>query len=541
MAKNVNAHDFLVELKHVLSIDDMIKGQLLMESFALLAAKPQNQVLGELARSNTSTAISLLAHLVVSGEEYAVPRLVIRAMLLKGAMENPGHLLGLLGNPAYRDKKILVEILGELEYADAVPDLLTILDSTQDRELLQAVIGALGAMGNIDTVTTISEYLYSGSRELVVTAIKALANIESEMSVRYLADRMGTDSDLDMLILDAFAVLQDQQALEELAATLRVPHANIRNRARSNLIKIGAKAIPTLTAHLTDPDPDLRILTLNVLGFIGDDSAVRSIRQLLNDEPEDANIRFAAYEALGMLPLKSGSYMLADGLTDREDHVRIATAKAIERNCTDILIAGVRNMVQQGGREAERVVAAFINAEAYKVIMKIVDLEEFHDLAVDFFITKAHPDLRLQFAKLFRDNGLLDLAHRITTGEEAGEKPLVYAVDDSRMILSIYKNVLFQIGVDSRLFEFPASAIEQVKKEKPDLIFTDLNMPDITGIELTENIRALYSKEELPIIMVTTQGENADYDEALKLGVNRILHKPFSAEELQAAMAEVGL
>ena len=105
--------------------------------------------------------------------------------------------------------------------------------------------------------------------------------------------------------------------------------------------------------------------------------------------------------------------------------------------------------------------------------------------------------------------------------------------------LSIYKNVLFQIGVDSRLFEFPASAIEQVKREKPDLIFTDLNMPDITGIELTENIRALYSKEELPIIMVTTQGENPDHEEAIQVGVNQILHKPFTAEELQAAISEV--
>lgn len=537
---SVNAEDFLVELNHVLTQDDMIKGQLLMESFALLDGKAQNQVLGELTRSNTGTAISLLAHLVVSPVTYAVPSLVIRSMLLKSGLENPGHLLALLDNPAYLDKEILVQIIGEMEYAEAVSALLKILDSSQDRELLKAVIQALGTIGSQETIVTISEYLYSGSRELVVAAIQALANIDSESSVRYLAERMGTDSDLDLLILDGFAKLQDQLALDELAGALNSPHAHIRNRARTNLIKIGLKAIPTLTANLADSDPDLLILTLNVLGFIGDDSAVRAIRQLLHDEPEDANVRFAAYEALGMLPLKSGSYVLADGLTDKEDHVQIATAKAIERNCTDILIAGVENMVQQGGREAERVVAAFLNAEAYKVVMRIVELKEFQELAVDFLLSKAHPDLRNQFARLFRDNGYADLARRITPDEEAGvDKLLVYAVDDSRMILSIYKNVLFQIGVDSRLFEFPASAIEQVKKEKPDLIFTDLNMPDITGIELTENIRALYSKEELPIIMVTTQGENPDHEEAIRVGVNQILHKPFTAEELQAAMSEV--
>ncbi len=537
---SVDPNDFLVELRHILKQDDMIKGQLLMASFGLLDAKAQNQVLGELARSDTDTAISLLAHLAVSPRTFAVPPLVIRSMLLKNSLENPDHLLRLLDNQSYRNKRILIEIIGEMEYGQAVPSLLKILDSSQEKELLAAVLGALGAIGSHETINTISEYLYSGSRELVVAAIKALSNIETEYSVKSLVERMGTDSDLDLLIIDGFARLQNQPALNELSLALNSSHAHIRNRARSNLIRIGAKAIPTLTENLTSSDNDLLILTLNVLAFIGDDSAVRAIRQLIHDEPQDANVRFAAYEALGMLPLKSGSYLLADGLTDREDHVRIATAKAIERNCTDILIAGVQNMVQQGGQEAEQVVAAFLNAEAYKVIMRIAEIDEFQKLAVDFLVNRAHPDLRCRFAGLFRENGYNDLARSvIPEKEKKTEKPLAYAVDDSRMILSIYKNILFEIGVDSRLFEFPASALEQLKKEKPDLIFTDLNMPDITGLELAENIRALYSKEDLPIIMVTTQGENADHDEAIKIGVNQILHKPFTAEELQAAMDEI--
>lgn len=533
----IQENNFLDELHHILGCDDMIKGQLLMQSFGDLSPKAQNKVLGELTSSNTDTAISLLAFLAVS-KGYDVPPLVVRSILLKRGLENPQHFLDLLKNEAYKNKKVLVEIIGEMQFEEAIPVFIGILDSSQDMPLLATVLNGLGAIGSPEPTSTISDYLYSGNRELVVAAIGALSNIDTRESVEALAERMGTDSDLDLLILDGFAGLQDQMALDQLSNGLRSLSAHIRNHARSRLIGIGIKAIPTLTANLNDPDTDLQILTLNVLGFIGDDSAVRAIRRLLHTEPDNANVRFAAYESLGMLPLKKGAYVLADGLTDPEAHVRIATAKAIERNTTDIIMTGIRNMIERKNLEAKQVVEAFLNAEAYKVVMEVVDLSEFQDLAVDFLMNRAHPDLRHQFEKMFRERGHLDLAKRIRMVDTAviEGKPLIYAVDDSRMILSIYKNILFEIGAEPQLFEFPASAIEQVKREKPDLIFTDLNMPEISGVELTRNIRALYSKEDLPIIMVTTQSENQDHDEAFALGVNQILTKPFSAEDLRAAI-----
>ncbi len=534
-----NGNDFLDELQHVLASDDMIKGRLLADCFAALDGKSQNMALTELSRSDTDTAVSLLACLAC-GKKYAVPSLVIRSLLLKSSLDKPAHLLHLLKDGGDSSKWILAEIAGEMELKKAVPSLLKILDKSKNLELLRAALTALGAIGSPESISTISEYLYSGNRELVVGAIQALSNIDRPESVQCLTERMGTDSDLDLLILDGFAEHKDQLALDALSDSLRSPYAHIRNHARSRLTLIGAKTIPTLTANLDDPDPDFQVLTLNTLGFIGDDSAVHAIRNLLHDEPENANVRFAAYEALGMMPLEKGAYVLANGLTDIEDHVRIATARAIERNCTDILVAGIRNMIQAGGSEAERVVSAFLNVEAYKIVLLVADLAEFQKLAVDFLTTRAHPDLRNQFKKLFRKRGYTELADRLIQGETTDEtKQLVYAVDDSRMILSIYKNVLFEIGAEPQLFEFPASAIEQVKKQKPDLIFTDLNMPEISGVELTRNIRALYSKEDLPIIMVTTQSENPDFDEAYEVGVNHILTKPFSPDDLRGVIDEL--
>ncbi|MFW6005486.1 MAG: response regulator, partial [Desulfonatronovibrionaceae bacterium] len=97
-------------------------------------------------------------------------------------------------------------------------------------------------------------------------------------------------------------------------------------------------------------------------------------------------------------------------------------------------------------------------------------------------------------------------------------------------------NTLYEMGFDPMLFEFPRQALEWLRKNKPAVVFTDLNMPDMTGIELISSVRDIYPREALPIFMVTTQNETQDNDEARKAGVNEITFKPFSAESLRSVL-----
>ena len=70
------------------------------------------------------------------------------------------------------------------------------------------------------------------------------------------------------------------------------------------------------------------------------------------------------------------------------------------------------------------------------------------------------------------------------------------------------------------------------------MVLTDLNMPEITGVMLSAEIRKKYTSKELPIIMVTTQNESNDNEAAYGAGVNKIIQKPFNAQSLKAAMDE---
>jgi CheY-like chemotaxis protein len=97
------------------------------------------------------------------------------------------------------------------------------------------------------------------------------------------------------------------------------------------------------------------------------------------------------------------------------------------------------------------------------------------------------------------------------------------------------------------VFEFPSKAVEALEHEKPDLLITDLNMPEINGLELTKKARQLYSVEKLPIIMVTTQSDfigqtsknRLDAKKIKESGISRVINKPFRDEDLKQALEEL--
>ena len=75
-------------------------------------------------------------------------------------------------------------------------------------------------------------------------------------------------------------------------------------------------------------------------------------------------------------------------------------------------------------------------------------------------------------------------------------------------------------------------ALQKGKEIIPHLVLTDLNMPDITGIEFSKEVRQWFTKDELPIIMVTTQSEARDNKAAHEAGVNAIIQKPFTEGQI---------
>lgn len=75
-------------------------------------------------------------------------------------------------------------------------------------------------------------------------------------------------------------------------------------------------------------------------------------------------------------------------------------------------------------------------------------------------------------------------------------------------------------------------AIERLALAPVSLMFLDLNMPDIHGIEVIEFVRGHQVYSRIPICVVTTRGDDASRAQALKAGANVYLTKPFTPQDL---------
>jgi two-component system chemotaxis response regulator CheY len=72
-----------------------------------------------------------------------------------------------------------------------------------------------------------------------------------------------------------------------------------------------------------------------------------------------------------------------------------------------------------------------------------------------------------------------------------------------------------------------------------DLIVTDINMPDINGIELVRFIRQSEKHSAVPILIISTQSSERDQQRVLAMGANAFLAKPFEPEDFVAAAQEL--
>jgi two-component system chemotaxis response regulator CheY len=116
----------------------------------------------------------------------------------------------------------------------------------------------------------------------------------------------------------------------------------------------------------------------------------------------------------------------------------------------------------------------------------------------------------------------------------------ILIVDDSAAIRKILQRVLGQAEIPiGTVYEAGdgAAALEILKKQPVGLILSDINMPNMDGLQLLGHIRANEQWRKLPVIMITTEGAAAKVQEAVALGATGYVRKPFTAEQIKEKLA----
>lgn len=116
----------------------------------------------------------------------------------------------------------------------------------------------------------------------------------------------------------------------------------------------------------------------------------------------------------------------------------------------------------------------------------------------------------------------------------------VLIVDDSSTMRKIIMRVLRQADIAVENVLEAANGVEGMAQltANPDigLVLSDVNMPEMNGIDFVKAIRTSHPKEKLPVIMVTTEGGQAMMDSAMAQGANGFVCKPFTPESIRSAL-----
>jgi len=118
-------------------------------------------------------------------------------------------------------------------------------------------------------------------------------------------------------------------------------------------------------------------------------------------------------------------------------------------------------------------------------------------------------------------------------------KQNILVVDDEEDILELLKFNLSREGYQVLCAVSGEQALRLVRPENPDLIVLDLMLPGIDGLEVTRRLKNDPDTKNIPIVMLTAKGEEADIVTGLELGADDYITKPFSPRILVARIRAV--
>ncbi|QXT41415.1 response regulator [Gymnodinialimonas ceratoperidinii] len=108
----------------------------------------------------------------------------------------------------------------------------------------------------------------------------------------------------------------------------------------------------------------------------------------------------------------------------------------------------------------------------------------------------------------------------------------ILIVEDEGNILEALSFILSRAGWDVRGHGKGSDALEEIARLTPDILVLDVMLPGRTGFEILADLRARPETRNLPVLMLTAKGQTKDRDQAMSLGANGFLTKPFANTEL---------
>jgi len=115
----------------------------------------------------------------------------------------------------------------------------------------------------------------------------------------------------------------------------------------------------------------------------------------------------------------------------------------------------------------------------------------------------------------------------------------ILVVEDEDNIAVALDFLLSRDGHSHSRLATGAGAVDQIRAERPDLVLLDVMLPDVSGYQIVQDLRADPALKDVRVLMMTARGSVVERRKGLALGADGFIAKPFELSELRAEMARL--
>lgn len=446
---------------------------------------------------------------------------------------------------------LCIRVAGEHVFKRAAGPLVTIAQTETDADRLMEILTSLARIADPSSVDIFRAHLNHEDPFIKSSCIEALGKLEDIESIGEFKtmvidseapDRFEVCDITTWKAIEALATFSLDETIEFLVEKLHHKNPTVRRIITDALISIGAPTIPLLFKAFETGDTDNKILSANVLGFVGDRSGADGLVAAFDKGlADDLNVRYAVYEALGRIGTMKGIICLVDGLQEEDELILMAVIGGLEKHVNPGMVSTLTKLITKADDQSDRLAKAVIASRASAIFDALYEDAGAGDALIDALSQSKDAAIIDEFRTILTEIGggraENDIAKLpvITAGTRKA-----LAADDSRSMCAMHRAILTDLEFEPFIAGNGEEAYDFVEQgEEFDIVITDMNMPIMDGMELVTKLRNTIGYEDVPIIMVTTESEASQQEMAIKAGVTAFVTKPFKPDTLKAKIEEV--
>ncbi|ERP31795.1 hypothetical protein CALK_1241 [Chitinivibrio alkaliphilus ACht1] len=348
-------------------------------------------------------------------------------------------------------------------------------------------------------------------------------------------DLLGDDTECDILITKKIASRKSVDAFSTLLDITGSPNVYVRDFAKTQVKSTMKKEYHSLVSARIEEQkhrPNQVIPLLDIVSDLGIVDAEKTVRRIVQSGIKNPNVRALAYKSLIRLSRTMHHGLILDGLFDISDDVAFAVAQGVEE-IDHTLVTGVANMILSSVYSPRRLAEVLVFTDQLEFVERLYEHACFQEALSDILSYQGMEQYREKY------EARLNTTFPVCT-KRITHRKLAWAIDDEPFIRKRYLRMGVGQGIPLRVFEEPEKALDALQDVRPDIIFVDMNMPTMNGVEFTRKVRNIVHDGEIPVVLVTTQDDVLEDTMVQDNLFHTIIQKPFDDEELRDILRQTG-